>query len=68
MDCEGCEFDVIPHLQDELFNKISIIIMEYHDYPHDIIKILKGHSFRITYEENRKSGLLFAENRTKVIK
>jgi FkbM family methyltransferase len=61
MDCEGCEFEVIPNLKSEISAKISSVIMEYHADPEPIIKRLQTLGFRISTKRSGNGGILFAK-------
>ncbi|AOL17304.1 hypothetical protein BFU36_11955 [Sulfolobus sp. A20] len=57
IDCEGCEYDIIPTLPFQIINKI---IMEYHDYPQFIPTILTQAGFIVKYDKNKRIGILRA--------
>ena len=47
MNCEGCEYGIIRTLPSSAIESISEIILEFHNGPLDIPKILSGHGFSI---------------------
>jgi FkbM family methyltransferase len=48
MNCEGCEYGIIRTLPDNALDSINEIILEFHNGPLDIPKILSKHGFTIT--------------------
>ena len=62
MDCEGCEYEVLPTISKSNFNKINEIFIEYHNglkYPKDI---LNQNGFITTVKsKGRKMGLLIGK-------
>jgi FkbM family methyltransferase len=47
MNCEGCEYGIIRTLPDSALESINEIILEFHNGPLDIPKILSNHGFSI---------------------
>lgn len=53
LDCEGSEYTILEHLPDELFRKIKVVSMEFHDLKDShynakfLIKLLQSHHFTI---------------------
>jgi FkbM family methyltransferase len=45
MNCEGCEYGIIRSLPPDAFESISEIILEFHNGPLDIPKILSKHGY-----------------------
>lgn len=65
LDCEGCEYSVLPYLPDNLYQRIENIILEFHDGPKNLPNILKSKGFQVTYSHTEKIGILRAtENKT----
>lgn len=48
MNCEGCEYGIIRTLSPSALESISEIILEFHNGPLDIPKILSSHGFTIS--------------------
>jgi hypothetical protein len=48
MNCEGCEYGIIRTLPANALESISEIILEFHNGPLDIPKILSKHGFTTT--------------------
>ena len=48
MNCEGCEYGIIRTLPANALGSISEIILEFHNGPLDIPKILSTHGFTVT--------------------
>jgi FkbM family methyltransferase len=48
MNCEGCEYGIIRTLPANALDSINEIILEFHNGPLDIPKILSKHGFTIT--------------------
>jgi hypothetical protein len=48
MNCEGCEYGIIRTLPANAFQSINEIILEFHNGPLDIPKILSKHGFTIS--------------------
>lgn len=51
MDCEGAEFEIIKNLPEDLFNKIAVFYVEYHNYgtdtdPKVLVEIFKRNGFK----------------------
>ena len=61
MDCEGCEYALLDE-NDEVFNNIEMIQIEYHYGYEDLVKKLKNCGFDVKYTEPRKSYNPNAEN------
>jgi hypothetical protein len=36
IDCEGSEFEIFEEMEDDLFKKISVIYVEYHEFTDDM--------------------------------
>lgn len=47
IDCEGCEFELIKNLPDDIYAKIDFIIMEFHSEPSIIIQRLNKLGFKV---------------------
>ncbi|MCW1302645.1 MAG: FkbM family methyltransferase [Candidatus Rehaiarchaeum fermentans] len=60
LDCEGCEYDTLPYLSDELYDKIESIVLEYHNGPKNLPEILKSKGFSVKYDRNAKVGIMYA--------
>jgi FkbM family methyltransferase len=61
MDCEGCKYALLDE-DDEVFNNIEMIEMEYHYGYEDLVKKLKECGFDVKYTEPRKTYNPEAEN------
>ncbi len=48
MNCEGCEYGIIRTLPNNALDSINEIILEFHNGPLDIPRILSKHGFTIT--------------------
>lgn len=59
MDIEGAEYDIIKHLEDEIFEKIDSFLIEYHDNTdgriNTLIDILKKKGYDIEQIRNQNS-------------
>ena len=62
MDCEGCEYDVLPTISKQDFNKINEIFIEYHNKLSSLKDILDQNGY-ITkvIPKGRKMGLLIGK-------
>ncbi len=62
MDCEGCEYDVLPTISKQDFNKINEIFIEYHNKLNSLKVILDQNGY-ITkvIPKGRKMGLLIGK-------
>jgi ribosomal protein L11 methylase PrmA len=62
LDCEGCEFEIIGNLTQDVFDRIDYIVMEYHSDPHKIIKKLTDAGFILRKEKKTliPEGFMFA--------
>ena len=61
MDCEGCEYALLDE-DDEVFNNIEMIQIEYHYGYEELVKKLKNCGFDVKYTEPKKSFNSAAEN------
>lgn len=59
MDCEGCEYNVLRNLPEDILNRIDNIILEYHNQIQDLPDILKRVGFTVEYD-NKPTGLMKA--------
>nr|WP_231112499.1 FkbM family methyltransferase [Stygiolobus azoricus] len=59
MDCEGCEYNVLRNLPEDILNRIDNIILEYHNQIQDLPDILKRVGFTVEYD-NKSTGLMKA--------
>ncbi len=61
MDCEGCEYEVIPNMNEYLFDKISAICLEYHkDYSY-LAQFIRGKGYHVNVRRYRKdNGYIYA--------
>ncbi|MCW1302560.1 MAG: FkbM family methyltransferase, partial [Candidatus Rehaiarchaeum fermentans] len=59
LDCEGCEYDTLPYLSDELYDKIESIVLEYHDWPTNLANLLESKGFSVKYKD-AKIGMMYA--------
>ncbi|MEM0304448.1 MAG: FkbM family methyltransferase [Saccharolobus sp.] len=59
LDCEGCEYDTLPYLSDELYDKIESIVLEYHNGPKNLPEILKSKGFSVKHK-GAKLGMMYA--------
>ena len=67
LDCEGCEFEIILNSDASLLNRISRIVMEYHDHlsagfsHRDLVQRLTALGFRtVVYNANGTYGMIAA--------
>ena len=63
MDCEGCEFDLIPILNNaHLLSRFSYIMMEYHgNEPSNLCDILQKNNFKILQKRSSHTlGMIYA--------
>jgi hypothetical protein len=56
MDCEGCEYDIIPKLD---MDKVTDVVMEYHMKPGPLMEALARAGFSDIYL-NRKAVMITA--------
>lgn len=62
MNCEGCEYDSIINVNDEILKKFSHILIQYHSGAELLIKKLSNIGFKITNDPySGKKGQLIAE-------
>ena len=62
MDCEGCEYEVLPTISKSNFNKINEIFIEYHNGLKYLKDILNQNGFITTVKsKGRKMGLLIGK-------
>ncbi|MCL4480412.1 MAG: FkbM family methyltransferase [Candidatus Thermoplasmatota archaeon] len=66
MDCEGCEYALLNE-DEEVFNHIEMIQIEYHYGYEDLVKKLKNCGFNVKFTEPRKSYTRNASNLNKEI-
>ncbi|MEM0220212.1 MAG: FkbM family methyltransferase [Thermoproteota archaeon] len=59
LDCEGCEYDTLPYLSDELYDKIESVVLEFHDGPKNLAEVLKSKGFSVEYK-GAKQGMMYA--------
>jgi len=61
MDCEGCEYEVIPVLKEYVFDKISAILLEYHKNYSYLAKFLRGKGYDVSIiKYGKHNGYLYA--------
>ena len=61
LDCEGCEYDTLPYLSDELYDKIESIVLEYHNGLSNLVDLLKSKGFSVKVKYNdAKLGMIYA--------
>lgn len=48
IDCEGCEYELVPNLQ---FDGASGIVMEYHKTPEPLVETLRNKGFDVTVDK-----------------
>jgi predicted RNA methylase len=65
IDCEGCEYDLIKNLSDNIFNKIRFITMEFHSSPKPLISKLKKVGYKVKKDKRIliPEGFIFAERK-----
>lgn len=74
LDCEGCEYEIIPNISEEIYSRIENIVLEFHDGLRNLPEILEknGFSVRVTKIlfppspstlKDVKLGLLYASRR-----
>lgn len=51
MDCEGCEYDVLPKVSPENFRKLRKIVIEYHYGPEGLVSLFNDMGYRCTASE-----------------
>jgi FkbM family methyltransferase len=61
MDCEGCEYSLLNE-DDEVFNHIEMIQIEYHYGYENLVKKLKNCGYDVKYTEPKKIYISEAEN------
>ena len=50
LDCEGCEYDVLRNLPDDVWPLINEIVLEYHNGASDLGELMKIHDFSVISE------------------
>jgi predicted RNA methylase len=67
LDCEGCEYEIIKNLPDNIFERIDNLIIEYHCESNPIINRLKNLGFDITKKKNflAPEGMIYANKPNK---
>jgi FkbM family methyltransferase len=60
MDCEGCEYDVLGSISEEILDRVNEILLEYHDGPHELPRILSNAGFNVSVR-GRGLGYLHAK-------
>ena len=60
MDCEGCEYDVLKNLPDEVYKMIKRLVLEFHDGLKFIPQLLESKGFGCDYEHSEGIGVLIA--------
>jgi hypothetical protein len=63
LDCEGCEYEIINNLPDNLFDRIDNLVIEYHGESNPIIDRLRNLGFDATKKKNflAPEGMIFAK-------
>jgi hypothetical protein len=56
IDCEGCEYDMIGHTDDVVFQNIDDVVLEYHKNPKPILERLAKLGFRV----RQRKEIIFA--------
>jgi len=63
MNCEGCEYDTIINTPNNILEKFSHIIIQYHDGSNSLIEKLSNIGFETRIEKySEKKGQIVAEN------
>lgn len=53
IDCEGCEWEILPTMNPEFLQSISKIVLEYHIHqPDELLKIFSDNGFTTEYNGN----------------
>jgi FkbM family methyltransferase len=67
LDCEGCEYDVLRNLADDVWPLINEIVLEYHNGLSDLPELMKSHGLSVISEEGGEvMGILHAvKNRSR---
>lgn len=61
MDCEGAEYGILKSTSQDLFDRIAIISMEFHDsHGREAAGILRKAGFEVVHEQSGKTGILKA--------
>jgi methyltransferase, FkbM family len=60
MDCEGCEYEVLQKLEEEMFSIIDNIILEFHDGLKFLADLLEKRGYNVKYDKTNGSGILRA--------
>ena len=65
MNCEGCEYDTIINTPNNILNKFSQILIQYHNGPEELIEKLESVGFNVMYESySNMKGQIFANRVT----
>jgi tRNA G37 N-methylase Trm5 len=67
LDCEGCEYEIIKNLPDNIFERIDNLVMEYHSESNPLIDRLSKLGFYTKKKKNvlAPEGLIFASKHNK---
>jgi FkbM family methyltransferase len=57
INCEGCEYDVFENMDKETMNKISNVILDFHNGPGRLPQILRRNGFKITISGGRMGSI-----------
>lgn len=61
LDCEGCEYDVLRNLAEDVWPLINEIVLEYHNGLSDLAELMKKHDFSVISEGTGETmGILHA--------
>jgi 16S rRNA G966 N2-methylase RsmD len=56
IDCEGCEYEMIANTEDDMFQNIRDVVLEYHKNPKPLIERLAKLGFKV----KRRNEIIFA--------
>jgi FkbM family methyltransferase len=61
LDCEGCEYDVLRNLADEMWPLIDEIVLDYHNGLSDLAELMEKHDLSVISEGTGETmGILHA--------
>lgn len=59
LNCEGCEFDVLPNMPSEMFEVMQEVVLQVHGRPEALTEFLASHGFEVRYSDT----ILYAKRR-----
>ena len=67
MDCEGCEYEVLQNIEQEILSSIDNIVLEFHDGIKFLPDFLEKNGYNVIYDRPVGIGILKASrNQVKV--